>query len=156
MRKYKVCEHTPVSIKEITYIRRWKKIRAALKYFHGYHFDKSYFRDVYIFQLINGYVYIHKVVFLIYIYIYTFYLKSPIPNQILWDMGEAGQLASLLGWPGAALRSVGSPGTVLEDARSPGAALEAAGSTGCWRCILLHQTYSLHFGLDLIMELTRH
>jgi hypothetical protein len=26
----------------------------------------------------------------------------------------------------------------------------------CWRCILLHQTCSLHFGLDLIMELTRH
>jgi hypothetical protein len=26
----------------------------------------------------------------------------------------------------------------------------------CWWCILVHQTCSLHFGLDLIMELTRH
>jgi hypothetical protein len=26
----------------------------------------------------------------------------------------------------------------------------------CWRCILVHQICSLHFGLDLIMELTRH
>jgi hypothetical protein len=26
----------------------------------------------------------------------------------------------------------------------------------CWRCILEHQTCSLHFGLDLFMELTRH
>jgi hypothetical protein len=26
----------------------------------------------------------------------------------------------------------------------------------CWRCILVHQACSLHFGLDLIMELTRH
>jgi hypothetical protein len=26
----------------------------------------------------------------------------------------------------------------------------------CWRCILVHQTCSLHFGLDLFMELTRH
>jgi hypothetical protein len=26
----------------------------------------------------------------------------------------------------------------------------------CWRCILVHQTCSLHFSLDLIMELTRH
>jgi hypothetical protein len=26
----------------------------------------------------------------------------------------------------------------------------------CWRCILVHQTCSLHFGLDFIMELTRH
>jgi hypothetical protein len=27
---------------------------------------------------------------------------------------------------------------------------------GCWRCILVHQTCLLHFGLDLFMELTRH
>jgi hypothetical protein len=27
---------------------------------------------------------------------------------------------------------------------------------GCWRCILVHLACSLHFGLDLIMELTRH
>jgi hypothetical protein len=26
----------------------------------------------------------------------------------------------------------------------------------CWRCILVHLACSLHFGLDLIMELTRH
>jgi hypothetical protein len=26
----------------------------------------------------------------------------------------------------------------------------------CWRCILVHQACSLHFGLDLFMELTRH
>jgi hypothetical protein len=26
----------------------------------------------------------------------------------------------------------------------------------CWRCILVHQACSLHFGLDLIMQLTRH
>jgi hypothetical protein len=26
----------------------------------------------------------------------------------------------------------------------------------CWRCILVHQACSLHFGLNLIMELTRH
>jgi hypothetical protein len=28
--------------------------------------------------------------------------------------------------------------------------------SGCWRCILVHLACSLHFGLDLIMELTRH
>jgi hypothetical protein len=27
---------------------------------------------------------------------------------------------------------------------------------GCWRCILVHLACSLHFGLDLIIELTRH
>jgi hypothetical protein len=27
---------------------------------------------------------------------------------------------------------------------------------GCWRCILVHQACLLHFGLDFIMELTRH
>jgi hypothetical protein len=26
----------------------------------------------------------------------------------------------------------------------------------CWRCILVHLACSLHFGLDLIMELTHH
>jgi hypothetical protein len=26
----------------------------------------------------------------------------------------------------------------------------------CWRCILVHLACSLHFGLDLIIELTRH
>jgi hypothetical protein len=26
----------------------------------------------------------------------------------------------------------------------------------CWRCILVHQTCSLYFGLNLFMELTRH
>jgi hypothetical protein len=26
----------------------------------------------------------------------------------------------------------------------------------CWRCILVHQTCLLHFGLDFLMELTFH
>jgi hypothetical protein len=30
------------------------------------------------------------------------------------------------------------------------------GGVGCGRCILVHLACSLHFGLDLIMELTRH
>jgi hypothetical protein len=64
VRKHKVSEHTHVSIEEITYdITRCKQLWVPLKLFHGYHFDKSYFRYVSILQVINGYVHIHKVVF---------------------------------------------------------------------------------------------
>jgi hypothetical protein len=33
---------------------------------------------------------------------------------------------------------------------------EAQDLKACWRCILVHLACSIHFGLDLIMELTRH
>jgi hypothetical protein len=40
-----------------------QKIMSPLKFFHSYHFDKSYFRYVYVLQLINGYVHKRKVLF---------------------------------------------------------------------------------------------
>jgi hypothetical protein len=35
-----------------------------------------------------------------------------------------------------------------------GEALTIEYEQDCWRCILVHQTCPLHFGLDLFMELT--
>jgi hypothetical protein len=40
----------------------------------------------------------------------------------------------------------------IEDQERPGGRWMIA----CWRCILVHLACSLHFGLDLIMELTCH
>jgi hypothetical protein len=43
-----------------------------------------------------------------------------------------------------------------DDARRPPVAAARRLDANCWRCILVHQACSLHFGLDLIMELIGH